>query len=180
MVSGGEVIVRSLIEEGIDTIFGLPGTHVLGLYAALHDYSDRFRHVLGRFEPSMGGFMADGYARASGRVGVVVVTAGPGATGLVTPLAQAAVEGAPIVALAGLTPIKAAGRGGYYHEFRDVNAQLSIFKSFTKLAVRLRILGKYPGSLPGRSRPLRRAGQALSMWSCPGTLSRARLSGLVT
>ncbi len=77
MVSGGEVIVRSLIEEGIDTIFGLPGTHVLGLYAALHDYSDRFRHVLGRFEPSMGGFMADGYARASGRVGVVVVTAGP-------------------------------------------------------------------------------------------------------
>lgn len=135
MVSGGEVIVRSLIEEGIDTIFGLPGTHVLGLYAALHDYSDRFRHVLGRFEPSMG-FMADGYARASGRVGVVVVTAGPGATGLVTPLAQAAVEGAPIVALAGLTPIKAAGRG-YYHEFRDVNAQLSIFKSFTKLAVRV-------------------------------------------
>ncbi|MGC9153912.1 MAG: thiamine pyrophosphate-binding protein, partial [Vulcanisaeta sp.] len=135
MVTGGEVIVRSLVEEGVDTVFGLPGTHVLGLYAALHDYHDRVRHVLGRFEPSMG-FMADGYARASGRVGVVIVTAGPGATGLVTPLAQASVEGVPIVALAGLTPIRTAGRG-YYHEFRDVNAQLSIFKPFTKWAVRV-------------------------------------------
>ncbi|MFP3173016.1 MAG: thiamine pyrophosphate-binding protein [Vulcanisaeta sp.] len=135
MVTGGEVLVRSLIEEGVDTVFGLPGTHVLGIYAALHDYADRVRHVLGRFEPSMG-FMADGYSRASGRVGVLIVTAGPGATGLVTPLSQASVEGVPIVAFAGLTPIKTAGRG-YYHEFRDVNAQLSIFKPFTKWAVRV-------------------------------------------
>ncbi len=135
MVTGGEAITRSLIEEGVDTVFGLPGTHVLGLYAALHDYRDRIKHVLGRFEPSMG-FMADGYARASGKVGVVIATAGPGATGLVTPLAQASVEGVPIVALVGLTPIRTAGRG-YYHEFRDVNAQLSIFKPFTKLAVRV-------------------------------------------
>ncbi|MGC9180441.1 MAG: thiamine pyrophosphate-binding protein [Vulcanisaeta sp.] len=134
VVSGGEVIVKSLIEEGVDTVFGLPGTHVLGLYAALHDYHERIRHVLGRFEPSMG-FMADGYARASGRTSVLISTAGPGATGLVTPLAQAAVEGVPIVALAGLTPIRTAGKG-YYHEFRDANAQLSIFKPFTKLAIR--------------------------------------------
>ncbi len=135
MVTGGEALVRSLIEEGVDTVFGIPGTHVLGIYAALHDYAERIRHVLGRFEPSMG-FMADGYSRASGRVGVVIVTAGPGATGLVTPLAQASVEGVPIVAFAGLTPIKTAGRG-YYHEFRDVNAQLSVFKPFVKWAVRV-------------------------------------------
>lgn len=135
MVSGGEALVRSLVEEGIDTVFGIPGTHVLGIYAALHDYSDKIKHVLGRFEPSMG-FMADGYARASGKVGVVIATAGPGATGLVTPLAQASVEGVPIIAIAGLTPIKTAGKG-YYHEFRDVNSQLNIFRAFTKWAVRV-------------------------------------------
>ncbi len=176
MVTGGEAIAKSLIEEGVDTVFGLPGTHVLGLYAALHDYRDRIKHVLGRFEPSMG-FMADGYARASGRVGVVIVTAGPGATGLVTPLAQASVEGVPIVALAGLTPIRTAGRG-YYHEFRDVNAQLNIFKSFTKYAVRVEDPREIPRYWRGPSGWLGRVGLAQSMWSCLGTLLRVRLSGL--
>ncbi|WP_069807805.1 thiamine pyrophosphate-binding protein [Vulcanisaeta thermophila] len=142
MVTGGEAVVRSLAEEGVDVVFGIPGTHVLSLYAALHDYRDRIRHVLGRFEPSMG-FMADGYARASGEVGVAIATAGPGATGLVTPLAHASVESVPIVALAGLTPIRTAGRG-YYHEFRGRDSQLSIFRAFTKMAVRV----EDPGDIP--------------------------------
>jgi len=132
---GGEILVRSLVEEGVNVVFGIPGTHVLEIYSALYDHRDELTHVLARYEPGAG-FMADGYGRVSGKPGVVVVTAGPGATGLVTPISQSHVEGAPVVAIAGLTPIGSAGRG-YYHEYRDPDAQLSIFKPITKWAIRV-------------------------------------------
>ncbi|MDR1864716.1 MAG: biosynthetic-type acetolactate synthase large subunit [Bacteroidales bacterium] len=99
-VSGSEALIRSLINEGVDTIFGYPGGSIIPVYDALYDFGKELRHILVRHEQ---GAMhaAQGYARVSGRTGVVLVTSGPGATNTVTGIADAMVDSTPIVVIAG-------------------------------------------------------------------------------
>lgn len=95
-ITGAEILMRSLELEGVDVVFGLPGGAILKAYDSLYDSS--IRHVLVRHEQG-GGHMASGYAHATGRVGVTFATSGPGATNLVTPLADAYMDSIPVVAI---------------------------------------------------------------------------------
>ncbi|MCL2696624.1 MAG: biosynthetic-type acetolactate synthase large subunit [Oscillospiraceae bacterium] len=97
---GSDIIVECLIEQGADVLFGYPGGAVLNIYDSLYKYSDKIRHVLTSHEQHAG-HAADGYARASGKTGVVLATSGPGATNLVTALATANMDSVPIVAITG-------------------------------------------------------------------------------
>ncbi|WP_035567570.1 biosynthetic-type acetolactate synthase large subunit [Hymenobacter sp. IS2118] len=99
-VSGAEALLRGLLAEGVDTIFGYPGGAILPIYDALYDFKEQLTHVLVRHE--QGGIHAgQGYARASGKVGVVFATSGPGATNLVTGLADAQIDSTPLVCITG-------------------------------------------------------------------------------
>ena len=99
MLSGADMIVRSMIDQGVKHIFGYPGGSVLDIYDALHEKSD-IEHVLVRHEQAAV-HMADGYARATGDVGVVLVTSGPGATNAITGIATAYMDSIPMVVLSG-------------------------------------------------------------------------------
>ena len=98
--SGSRAVLESLIAEGVDTIFGYPGGAIMPIYDALYDYNDKLKHILVRHEQG-GIHAAQGYARSSGRVGVVFATSGPGATNLVTGLADAMIDSTPLVAITG-------------------------------------------------------------------------------
>jgi acetolactate synthase-1/2/3 large subunit len=97
---GSDIIIETLIEQGVDVLFGYPGGAVLNIYDSLYKYRDKIRHVLTSHEQHAG-HAADGYARASGKTGVVLATSGPGATNLVTALATANMDSVPIVAITG-------------------------------------------------------------------------------
>ena len=99
-VSGSVALLEALIVEGVDTIFGYPGGAIMPIYDALYDYNDKLNHVLVRHEQG-GIHAAQGYARASGKVGVVFATSGPGATNLVTGLADAMIDSTPLVCITG-------------------------------------------------------------------------------
>ena len=101
-MTGAEIICESLLREGVDTIFGLPGGAVLPFYGALSGYP-KLRHILVRHEQAAA-MAADGYARATGKVGVCSATSGPGATNLVTGLASAQMDSVPIVCITGQVP----------------------------------------------------------------------------
>jgi acetolactate synthase-1/2/3 large subunit len=96
-ISGAQAIMKSLVEEGVDVIFGYPGGAIMPTYDALYDYQDKIRHILVRHEQAAG-HAAQGYAITSGRVGVCLVTSGPGATNLVTPIADAMLDSVPLFA----------------------------------------------------------------------------------
>ena len=98
--SGAQIMCEALIREGAAVIFGIPGGAIMPFYHAMHEYRDGLRHVLCRHEQGAG-HAAEGYARASGRVGVCVGTSGPGATNLVTPIANAWMDSTPLVAITG-------------------------------------------------------------------------------
>ncbi|HUS86359.1 MAG TPA: biosynthetic-type acetolactate synthase large subunit [Bacteroidales bacterium] len=99
-VSGSEALLMSLLEEGVDTIFGYPGGAIMPLYDALYDYRDRLNHILVRHEQGAA-HAAEGYARIKGSAGVCIVTSGPGATNLVTGLADAMIDSVPLVCISG-------------------------------------------------------------------------------
>jgi acetolactate synthase-1/2/3 large subunit len=99
-LSGSEIVIRSLLAEGTTTIFGYPGGAIMPIYDALYDYSDQLEHILVRHEQG-GIHAAQGFARSSGRVGVVFATSGPGATNLVTGLADAMIDSTPVVCITG-------------------------------------------------------------------------------
>src|ERR1700712_2184838 len=99
-VSGSVALLEALIAEGTETIFGYPGGAIMPIYDALYDYNDKLEHILVRHEQG-GIHAAQGYARTSGRVGVVFATSGPGATNLVTGLADAMIDSTPLVAITG-------------------------------------------------------------------------------
>lgn len=99
-LSGGQALLEALIAEGVDTIFGYPGGAIMPIYDALYDYTDRLKHILVRHEQG-GIHAAQGYARTSGRTGVVFATSGPGATNLVTGLADAMIDSNPLVCITG-------------------------------------------------------------------------------
>lgn len=99
-MSGAEVVLEACIAEGVDTIFGYPGGAIMPIYDALYDYNDKLEHILVRHE--QGGIHAgQGYARTSGKTGVVFATSGPGATNLVTGLADALIDSTPLVCITG-------------------------------------------------------------------------------
>jgi len=99
-VTGAQVMCEALVREGVEVIFGIPGGAIMPFYHALAGCRDRLRHVLCRHEQGAG-HAAEGYARSTGRVGVCVATSGPGATNLVTPLADAWMDSTPLVAITG-------------------------------------------------------------------------------
>jgi acetolactate synthase I/II/III large subunit len=99
-VTGSIAVLEALIAEGVETIFGYPGGAIMPIYDALYDYNEKIQHILVRHEQG-GIHAAQGYARASGRVGVTFATSGPGATNLVTGLADAMIDSTPIVAITG-------------------------------------------------------------------------------
>src|ERR1700733_14448235 len=99
-LTGAQAVLEAFIAEGVDTIFGYPGGAIMPIYDALYDYNDHLKHILVRHE--QGGIHAgQGYARASGKVGVVFATSGPGATNLVTGLADAMIDSTPLVCITG-------------------------------------------------------------------------------
>ena len=99
-LSGADIIVRTLIEQGCETVFGYPGGQILHVYDSLYKYSSEINHVLTAHEQGAS-HAADGYARATGRPGVVISTSGPGATNLVTGIATAMLDSVPMVAITG-------------------------------------------------------------------------------
>lgn len=99
-ITGAEAVIRSLVAEGVDTIFGYPGGAIMPIYDALYDFQDTVHHILVRHEQGAT-HAAQGYARSSGKVGVVFATSGPGATNLVTGIADAYVDSTPMVCITG-------------------------------------------------------------------------------
>jgi len=97
-LTGGQIVLEILLEHGVDTIFGYPGGAALNVYDAVHEYSDKIKHVLTAHEQGAS-HAADGYARASGKTGVVMATSGPGATNLITGIATAFMDSVPMVAI---------------------------------------------------------------------------------
>lgn len=100
MIRGADIVVKSLIAENAEYIFGYPGGAIMPVYDALYDYSDQIKHVLTRHEQGAI-HAAQGYARVSGRIGVVLATSGPGATNLITGLADAQIDSTPLVCITG-------------------------------------------------------------------------------
>jgi acetolactate synthase-1/2/3 large subunit len=111
IMTGSEIFVRSLIEEGVEYVFGYPGGAVIGIYDALHDISN-IKHILTRHEQGAV-HAAEGYAKASGKPGVVLVTSGPGATNTVTGIADAIMDSVPIVIFTGQVPLKLIGNDAF-------------------------------------------------------------------
>ena len=127
-------IVRSLVANGVDTVFGLPGVQLDALFNALHDERDRIRVIHPRHEQAAA-YMALGYAQASGKVGAYVVVPGPGILNTTAALATAWSLYAPVLAITGQLPAHAIGRGfGLLHEIPD---QLAILRGLTKWAERI-------------------------------------------
>ena len=102
-ITGAEAIVRCLIEEGVDLMFGYPGGAIMPVYDELYKFQDKLEHVLTRHEQAAT-HAAQGYARVSGKVGVAIATSGPGATNLVTGLADAQIDSTPMVCITGQVP----------------------------------------------------------------------------
>ena len=127
-MTGAQSLVRSLEAAGVDTVFGIPGGAILPLYDPLMD-SSRIRHILVRHEQGAG-HAAEGYAQATGRVGVCMATSGPGATNLVTPIADAYMDSVPIVAVTGQVPERGDrhGRlpGGRHPRHHDADHQAQL------------------------------------------------------
>lgn len=111
-ISGAKIIVETLIEQGCDTVFGYPGGQVLNIFDELYLNSARINHILAAHEQGAA-HAADGYARATGKVGVVIATSGPGATNLVTGIATAYLDSIPMVAITGNVPCDLIGRDSF-------------------------------------------------------------------
>jgi len=138
-MTGGKLIVECLKAHGVKVIFGMPGGHTTGIYDALYG-ENKIRHILVRNEQA-GAFMADGYARATGEVGVCLTTAGPGATNASTGIAAAYADSIPVLSISGQVKSEAADKEkGYYHEMD----QLSFFKPITKWNARAKSVNDIP------------------------------------
>jgi 5-guanidino-2-oxopentanoate decarboxylase len=138
----GEAIVALLEGYGVDTVFGIPGVHTLELYRGL--VNSRIRHVLPRHEQGAG-FMADGYARATGRPGVCFLITGPGVTNAATAVAQAYSDSVPMLVISSVNPAATLGRGlGELHELAD---QQRLMSGCTAFSATVRRPEDFPGVL---------------------------------
>jgi len=156
-MTGGEAVVSSLETNRVEAVFGIPGVHNLAIYDALLDSG--IRHITARHEQGAA-FMADGYARASGRIGVCLCTSGPGLLNAVTPLGTAYCDSSPVLCIASQIPSGAIGsEKGYIHECRD---QLACLRPVTGWCDRATTLESIPDVLSeafsrigtGRLRPV--------------------------
>ena len=131
-ITGAEALLRALIAEGTECIFGYPGGQAIPVYDCLYDYRDRLRHVLVRHEQGAA-HAAQGFARVSGRVGVALVTSGPGATNTITGVADAMLDSTPIVVITGQVPSPLLGTDA----FQEVDV-IGIMSPITKWAYQVR------------------------------------------
>ena len=131
-ITGSEALLKALIAEGVDTIFGYPGGQAIPIYDKLYDYQDQLRHVLVRHEQGAT-HAAQGYARVSGRVGVALVTSGPGATNTITGIADAMMDSTPMVVIAGQVPSPLLGTDA----FQEIDV-IGITQPITKWAYQIR------------------------------------------
>ncbi|WP_300752434.1 biosynthetic-type acetolactate synthase large subunit [uncultured Brachyspira sp.] len=115
-LNGSEIIMEVLIEEGVDTVFGYPGGAALFIYDAIYKYRDKIKHIM-PVDETGACHAADGYARASGKTGVVIATSGPGATNLVTPLATAYMDSVPLIAITANVPETLIGKDSFQEVF---------------------------------------------------------------
>lgn len=111
-LTGAEILIKSLLDEGVDTIFGYPGGAVLNIYDELYNYREKITHILTAHEQGAS-HAADGYARATGKVGVCLATSGPGATNLVTGIATAYMDSIPMVAITGNVTKQLLGKDSF-------------------------------------------------------------------
>ncbi len=111
-LTGSQIVIETLIEQGVTDVFGYPGGQVLNIYDALYQAGDRINHILTAHEQGAA-HAADGYSRATGKVGVVIATSGPGATNLVTGIATAMLDSVPMVAITGNVPTSLIGRDSF-------------------------------------------------------------------
>lgn len=111
-LTGAEIVVRTLIEQGVTDVFGYPGGQILNVYDALYKYRSEINHVLTAHEQGAA-HAADGYSRATGKVGVCIATSGPGATNLVTGIATAMLDSIPMVAITGNVPCSLIGKDSF-------------------------------------------------------------------
>ncbi|HBL83640.1 MAG: acetolactate synthase, large subunit, biosynthetic type [Clostridiales bacterium GWF2_38_85] len=147
-LTGARIIIETLIEQDCETVFGYPGGFVINIYDELYKASDRIHHVISAHEQGAA-HAADGYARASGKVGVVIATSGPGATNLVTGIANAFLDSVPLVAITGNVPLALLGRDSFQevdimgitmpitkHNYivKDVNELASILRDAFRIA----------------------------------------------
>ena len=147
-LNGSQILMEVLLEQGVDTIFGYPGGAVLNIYDALYDYKDRIRHILTAHEQGAS-HAADGYARATGKTGVVLATSGPGATNLVTGIATAYMDSIPMVAITGNVGTALLGKDSFQEVYitgitmpitkhnyvvRDVNQLADTLRSAFRIA----------------------------------------------
>jgi len=126
IVSGAEAVILSLLEEGVDTIFGYPGGAIMPVYDALYDYQDKINHILVRHEQGAS-HAAQGYARVTNRAGVCLVTSGPGATNLVTGIADAMIDSTPLVCITGQVPKHLLGTDAF-QETDIISMTMSVTK----------------------------------------------------
>lgn len=136
-LTGGQIFNEMMSRQNVDTVFGYPGGAILPVYDAIHN-SDKFNFVLPKHEQGAG-HMAEGYARASGKPGVVLVTSGPGATNVVTPMADAFADGIPMVVFTGQVPTSAIGTDAFQEA--DV---VGISRSCTKWNVMVKSVEELP------------------------------------
>ena len=111
-LTGAEIIIRTLIEQGVTDVFGYPGGQVINIYDAIHKYRSEINHILTAHEQGAA-HAADGYSRATGKVGVCIATSGPGATNLVTGIATAMLDSIPMVAITGNVPCSLIGKDSF-------------------------------------------------------------------
>jgi len=156
-ITGGHTVIRVLERLGVEVVFGIPGVHTLEMYDALYD--SPMRHILARHEQGVG-FMADGYARASGRPGVAIVITGPGVTNVATPIGEAYADSSPVLVIASNVALPWQGQMlGHLHDLKD---QLAVMRAVTQWAGQARRVDEIPQLLveafrrmtAGRTRPV--------------------------
>ncbi len=141
-LNGSQIVLECLLEQGVDTVFGYPGGSILNIYDALYHYSDRIHHILTSHEQGAA-HAADGYARATGKVGVCMATSGPGATNLVTGIATAYMDSVPVVAITCNVGVSLLGRDSFQEVdiagvVMPITKHSFIVKDITKLAETIR------------------------------------------
>jgi len=132
MSSIAEALVDHLVARDVEVVFGIPGVHTIELYRGLE--GSGIRHVTPRHEQGAG-FMADGYARVTGKPGVAFVITGPGVTNTLTPMAQARADSVPMLVISGVNSIPSLGKGlGHLHELPDQRATIG---SIATISIRI-------------------------------------------
>lgn len=154
-LNGAEIVIECLKEQGVDTVFGYPGGAILNVYDELYKHRDEIRHILTSHEQGAS-HAADGYARATGKVGVCLATSGPGATNLVTGIATAYMDSIPIVAITCNVGVSLLGKDSFQEiDIAGITMPITKYSFIVKDVTNWRILsvrhfGLQRQDVPGR------------------------------